>query len=170
MATMAGITIPCPPVRRTNDEEAMVITSPPRRRTLDDARFILVIGKTSSINMLIVLICFHSMISYILTRRIYYPGGPGSGKSTICARLAADLDLIHLDLDAMLLDLEEYGPEGAAAVVTAAREEGRPVPVGLIMTLLMEKIHRRVEKGDCTFLLDGFPGSISDYFHCARVS
>ncbi|GAD96867.1 cytidylate kinase [Paecilomyces variotii No. 5] len=149
---MAGITIPSPPVRRSEDEDPIVITSPPRRRTLDDARFILIIA----------------IIGYILKRRIYYPGGPGSGKSTVCARLAADLDLIHLDVDAMLLEFEGSGPDGAAAVARSARQKGRSVPVGLIISLLQEEILWRLEEGDCTFLLDGFPGDIDQYFDYAR--
>ncbi|KAJ9256935.1 hypothetical protein DTO212C5_8950 [Paecilomyces variotii] len=135
---MEGVWIPSPPVRRTNDGDPMVITSPPLRRTLDDATVIFVIG------------------------------GPGSGKSTHCARLAAELDLIHLDVDAMLLGFEQTGPAGAVAAVKSAREEGKLPPVGLIMTLIKDEITWHVEDGDCTFLLDGFPCSIDHYLDYSR--
>lgn len=100
-----------------------------------------------------------------------HPGGPGAGKTTLCARLAEDLGLIHLCPGQMLRKIEETGPLGTWNVVKDAIHEGKLCPIGLIMHLLQREIVLRMrESGARTFLIDGFPRSTEQFFDFSRVS
>ncbi|KAL2010542.1 hypothetical protein VTN00DRAFT_6349 [Thermoascus crustaceus] len=99
---------------------------------------------------------------------IFVMGGPGAGKSTLCARLAEDLGLIHLCPGEMLREFEYTGPLGVWYVVKEAMDEGKLCPIGLIMYLLQAQILRHMKHGARAFLIDGFPRSTDQFFDFSR--
>ncbi|CAN0213153.1 unnamed protein product [Ectocarpus sp. 13 AM-2016] len=86
---------------------------------------------------------------------VFVLGGPGSGKGTHCARIAADFGYTHLSTGDLLREEQKKESELAIKIAECIRD-GQLVPSSTMVALLKEAIL----KGDSRrFLLDGFPRS-----------
>ncbi len=74
---------------------------------------------------------------------IFVLGGPGSGKGTLCARLAAELGATHLSAG----DLLRGAPDLAASL-----DKGHMAPSERTVSLLLDAM-----KPDGRYVVDGFP-------------
>ena len=79
-------------------------------------------------------------------------GGPGSGKSSQCARVAASLGYTHVEV-AKLLKQEVAEGGAAAAEIDAAMKAGQLVPTKTVS----EVLEKRMPRSAVPMLLDGFP-------------
>ncbi|KAJ3071274.1 hypothetical protein HDU98_005584 [Podochytrium sp. JEL0797] len=85
---------------------------------------------------------------------VFVLGGPGSGKGTVCVRLAKEFHLTHLSTgDLLRAELENGSDIGKKC--GALMEEGKIVPMAIILGLLKSAITRNLETPG--FLIDGFP-------------
>ncbi|CAN0177157.1 unnamed protein product [Ectocarpus sp. 6 AP-2014] len=86
---------------------------------------------------------------------VFVLGGPGSGKGTHCARIAAEFGYTHLSTGDLLREEQKKESELATKIAECIRD-GQLVPSSTMVALLKEAIL----KGDSKrFLLDGFPRS-----------
>eukprot|EP00927_Polykrikos_kofoidii_P047641 TRINITY_DN41900_c0_g1_i1.p1 TRINITY_DN41900_c0_g1~~TRINITY_DN41900_c0_g1_i1.p1 ORF type:complete len:1512 (+),score=345.39 TRINITY_DN41900_c0_g1_i1:119-4654(+) len=90
---------------------------------------------------------------------VFVCGGPSSGKSTLCARLAEELSFVdHVDF-AALLQAEEAAGTHLGTEIYKYRQAGAAVPDGLQLQLLTKRIcSKQGEPKRC--LLDGFPATL----------
>eukprot|EP01043_Picozoa_sp_COSAG02_P055174 COSAG02_NODE_6358_length_3627_cov_4.287698_4_plen_399_part_01 len=79
-------------------------------------------------------------------------GGPGSGKSSQCARLAGSLGYTHLSIGQALKAEANSGSE-AAAEISACISSGALVPTAIVAAVLQ----KHMNASDGPVLLDGFP-------------
>uniref|UniRef100_A0A7S1BLD7 Adenylate kinase n=1 Tax=Corethron hystrix TaxID=216773 RepID=A0A7S1BLD7_9STRA len=97
---------------------------------------------------------------------IFVLGGPGAGKRTLCARLAASANLDktkvhHLSVDELLRSAREKGGQ-VGHIINNCILSDHNVPSSVIMELLKEVIIDACSDGECSgvkrvFLMDGFP-------------
>jgi adenylate kinase family enzyme len=91
-------------------------------------------------------------------RVVLVVGGPGSGKGRLCARLAAECNVVHLSSGDLLRDeVARDTPLGRECASIMAR--GELVSSAVIVTLLRRRM--RAHPG-MRVLLDGFPRSIDN--------
>ncbi|KAH0984371.1 hypothetical protein GBA52_011548 [Prunus armeniaca] len=84
---------------------------------------------------------------------IYVLGGPGSGKSTLCAKIAPYFGFCHLSVGDLLEAEVETGSE-YGEMIEDCKKEGRLVPSDLVVKLLQQAMQRSQNK---KFVIDGFP-------------
>lgn len=88
---------------------------------------------------------------------IFMLGGPGSGKGTMCAKIAEEFGYVHLSTGDLLR--EELKTDSADA--TEAKkfiENGELVPTIIVIRLMLNAFNKP-EHANKKFLLDGFPRS-----------
>jgi adenylate kinase len=83
-------------------------------------------------------------------------GPPGAGKGTQAMRLRDDFDLPYIATGDLLREHKRRGNE-LGRQAASYMDEGRLVPDGLVIEMILDKIER---EGDDGFLLDGFPRTI----------
>ncbi|KAJ3021637.1 hypothetical protein HKX48_008118 [Thoreauomyces humboldtii] len=89
---------------------------------------------------------------------VFVLGGPGSGKGTQCVRLAKEFSLTHLSSgDLLRAEIENGSPIGKQ--VESIMQEGKMVPMALIMGLLRSAMEQKMDTPG--FLIDGFPRAMS---------
>ena len=86
-------------------------------------------------------------------RVLFVLGGPGAGKGTQCARLAAEFGMVHLSAGE-LLRAERASGSAEGAMIDEYIREGRIVPVAVSLGLVRRAMRAA---GACRFLVDGFP-------------
>lgn len=97
-------------------------------------------------------------------------GGPGSGKSTIATRLAADLGLIHLNPDEIVSRLEIIGSGDEWLAVKSTVDENGAVPDDLLSLLLKIEISKHLNAHQRVFLIEAFPRSYAQFMDLTSVS
>ena len=89
-----------------------------------------------------------------------FPGGPGVGKGTQCAKMVEDLGVVHLSIGEVLRSrastIQSQGID-----ITACMQAGELVPEELVQSVLEAEISTNVKAGRTHILLDGFPRSIA---------
>lgn len=101
-------------------------------------------------------------------RVLFVLGGPGSGKGTQCALLAANRGWIHLSAGD-LLRAERADPASEhGALIEKHISEGSIVPVEITIALLLAEIRNPKHKKKC-FLVDGFPRNADNLEGWERV-
>eukprot|EP00656_Telonema_subtile_P052492 TRINITY_DN733_c0_g1_i2.p1 TRINITY_DN733_c0_g1~~TRINITY_DN733_c0_g1_i2.p1 ORF type:complete len:513 (+),score=164.88 TRINITY_DN733_c0_g1_i2:181-1719(+) len=88
---------------------------------------------------------------------IFVLGGPGSGKGTQCARIAADYGFVHLSAGDLLREEIQQGTKDGAMIAGMIRE-GKIVPQEVTIRLLQRALHRHPDKNK--YLIDGFPRAL----------
>ncbi|KAJ3185685.1 hypothetical protein HDU85_001039 [Gaertneriomyces sp. JEL0708] len=95
---------------------------------------------------------YHSNVVFVL-------GGPGSGKGTQSTRLADEFSLTHLStgdlLRAEIVKKSSIGKECAELM-----QEGKMVPMRLVLGLVRAKMEEAIAEGAKGFLIDGFPRTV----------
>ncbi|VUC37026.1 unnamed protein product [Clonostachys rosea] len=87
-------------------------------------------------------------------------GGPGSGKTFVCERMAAVYGYEHVSL-AALIEEEANNPGSAhSSIINTCRSDRLPIPVDLSISLLKDRL--RQADGCRGVLLDGFPETMDD--------
>ncbi|CAJ0591611.1 unnamed protein product [Cylicocyclus nassatus] len=87
-------------------------------------------------------------------------GGPGSGKGTQCEKIVQKYGLSHLSSGDLLRDEVASGsPRGAQ--LSKIMEEGKLVPLEVVLDLIKEAMLKEVAKGSKGFLIDGYPREIA---------
>mmetsp|Transcript_14622 Transcript_14622/g.20753 ORF Transcript_14622/g.20753 Transcript_14622/m.20753 type:complete len:513 (-) Transcript_14622:137-1675(-) len=77
---------------------------------------------------------------------VFVVGGPGSGKSTQCARLAEEFGVVHLSTGDLLKD----------------EQNNADSPSSDSLSLLQDAISKYSSQGKLNFVVDGFPGSFEN--------
>lgn len=103
---------------------------------------------------------------------IFVVGGPGSGRTTQCSRIASHYmqDAVYDHLDAYSLLAEEAQVPGSAAGATIAEhlEVGSPPPEELVVEVLRRAMEARGWGGG-RYVISGFPQTRADLEHWQRV-
>ncbi|KAJ4707197.1 UMP-CMP kinase [Melia azedarach] len=84
---------------------------------------------------------------------VYALGGPGSGKSTQCSKIAAHLGFCHLSAGDLLQAEVDSGSDWGK-MIQDSKKEGKLVPSEIIVKLLQKAMQGSQNK---KFLIDGFP-------------
>lgn len=87
---------------------------------------------------------------------VFVMGGPGSGKGTQCAKLIEKHKEIHHISTGDLLREELKSGSSEAKQLDALMKEGKMVPSEMVVDLILKALKFK-NKGNDTFLLDGFP-------------
>eukprot|EP00727_Mastigamoeba_balamuthi_P009054 m51a1_g4771 putative ura6p (402) ;mRNA; r:21801-23301 len=87
---------------------------------------------------------------------IFVLGGPGSGKGTMCERLADEFSLLHLSAGDLLRQESASGSEEGKMIEQLIRE-GQLVPQEITIGLLAKAI---MQSDKHTALVDGFPRAV----------
>jgi adenylate kinase len=96
----------------------------------------------------------HGLLSGHPAQQLVLLGPPGSGKSTVAARLAERLGLDHVETGSLFRRLAAQDSE-LGREVAAAAAAGRLVPDDLVERVVREQLERLpAERG---YVLDGFP-------------
>ncbi len=92
----------------------------------------------------------------------FTPGGPGSGKGTLCARIMEEFGgFMHISAGDLLRNEVATGTERGKMVKEIMRQ-GQLVPPEVTVTLLRQEI-LSVHKEAVGFLIDGFPRKLSQH-------
>jgi len=89
---------------------------------------------------------------------IFFVGGPGAGKGTICARISKKYNYCHLSAGDLLREEVSKGSE-RGQMIQEIIKEGALVPQDITISLLRDAM--REHKDVTGFLIDGFPREIS---------
>ncbi|KAE8161835.1 P-loop containing nucleoside triphosphate hydrolase protein [Aspergillus tamarii] len=100
---------------------------------------------------------------------VFLIGGPGSGKSTIATRLAADLGLVHLNPEEIVSRLEITGPEDEWLVVKHTMDENGTVPDDILSLLLKIEISKHLSAHQRVFLIEAFPRSYAQFMEFTSI-
>lgn len=87
-------------------------------------------------------------------------GGPGAGKGTMCARLATDLNLVHLSVGDLLRAEAEKPPLPSTADIKALMKDGKLLSTEYVQHIIETYICQSQSRGYHRFLVDGFPRSV----------
>jgi UMP-CMP kinase len=85
---------------------------------------------------------------------VFVLGGPGAGKGTQCAKLAANFDFVHLSAGDLLRAEKSKPGSNHAELINTYIKEGKIVPVEITVQLLLNAMDANRGK---RFLIDGFP-------------
>ncbi|KAH9739568.1 UMP-CMP kinase 3 [Citrus sinensis] len=104
------------------------------------------------------LICFIYLqnsgeVSSNQSKVVYVLGGPGSGKSTQCSKIAKHLGFRHLSAGD-LLEAEAESGSNDGKMIREYKKEGKLVPSEIIVKLLQKAMQESQNKN---FVIDGFP-------------
>ncbi|OGM40538.1 adenylate kinase 3 [Aspergillus bombycis] len=100
---------------------------------------------------------------------VFLIGGPGSGKSTIATRLAADLGFIHLDPDGIISRLGITGPEDEWLAVKNSMDENGAVPDCIVSLLLKIEIFKHLNAHESVFVIEAFPRSYAQFMEFTSI-
>ena len=89
-----------------------------------------------------------------------FPGGPGVGKGTQCARLVTDLGVSHLSVGDLLRNEADKILAKQEIDIVAFMRDGKLVPKETVQGVLEDAIVLSVRAGKTRILLDGFPRSM----------
>ncbi|CAN6574566.1 unnamed protein product [Malus baccata var. baccata] len=92
-------------------------------------------------------------------------GGPGSGKSTQCAKIVSHFGFCHLNAGDLLEAEAEAGSE-YSKMIKDFKKERRLVPSDLVVKLLQQAMQRSRNK---EFLVDGFPRNEENIAAAERI-
>ncbi|KAL6606347.1 hypothetical protein ACP70R_042000 [Stipagrostis hirtigluma subsp. patula] len=84
---------------------------------------------------------------------VFVLGGPGSGKSTQCAKIVNQFGFTHLSAGDLLREEAKSHTE-QGMIIKNLMHEGKLVPSEIIVNLLLKAM---LESGNDKFLIDGFP-------------
>jgi adenylate kinase len=88
---------------------------------------------------------------------VFVVGGPGAGKGTQCERIVKEFGYVHLSTGDLLRDAKENGHSEDGEMISRFMEEGKLVPIGVVMKLLKKAMEENSKIGNNKFLIDGFP-------------
>ncbi|KAF2789849.1 P-loop containing nucleoside triphosphate hydrolase protein [Melanomma pulvis-pyrius CBS 109.77] len=86
---------------------------------------------------------------------IFIIGAPGSGKGTLCKRLAEEYGFSHLSVGDLLRDVTSSSNTDVTIIDTV--KSGELVPVEVLAPMLKGRVDKGKEDGQMKILLDGFP-------------
>ncbi|CAE7617867.1 CMPK, partial [Symbiodinium pilosum] len=89
---------------------------------------------------------------------IFVLGGPGAGKGTQCARIAANFGFQHLSAGDLLREERKRPGSELGELIESHIKEGKLVPVSVVVRLLQKAMEQRGWE-DGKYLIDGFPRS-----------
>ncbi len=89
--------------------------------------------------------------------RVIFVGAPGSGKGTQAEKLAAELQIPHIDTGSLLREERASGSE-EGKLADKYMSEGQLVPMELVVKIIRNRVMKPDTKGG--FILDGFPRSV----------
>ncbi|CAE7584406.1 cmpk [Symbiodinium natans] len=89
---------------------------------------------------------------------IFVLGGPGAGKGTQCARIAANFGFQHLSAGDLLREERKRPGSELGELIESHIKEGKLVPVSVVVRLLQKAMEERGWE-DGKYLIDGFPRS-----------
>lgn len=92
---------------------------------------------------------------------VFVLGGPGAGKGTVCHRLAATGQFVHLSAGELLRAERSTGSE-VAELIESCIVEGKIVPAYVTVSLLRKAMEREGWSRQI-FLIDGFPRNFENY-------
>ncbi|XP_044743881.1 adenylate kinase isoenzyme 1 [Chrysoperla carnea] len=87
---------------------------------------------------------------------IWVLGGPGSGKGTQCDKIVATYNFEHIS-SGDLLRLEVSKQSERAQALQAIMNEGKLVPMDIVLDLIREAMLEGLKKNKNGFLIDGYP-------------
>ena len=88
-----------------------------------------------------------------------HPGGPGVGKGTQCARLAADLGLVHISVGELLREDAVMPSLNRDLQIETIMRNASLVPYYYVRNILDICLVKHMRNGRVNFLIDGFPRS-----------
>ncbi|KAJ3069560.1 hypothetical protein HDU98_007379 [Podochytrium sp. JEL0797] len=97
---------------------------------------------------------------------VFVIGGPGSGKGTVCARLAKEFELTHLSTGDLLRAEVAAGTE-IGRLCNQLMRDGQIVPMSVVIELLQVTIASDSESRG--FLIDGFPRAVDQAVEFERA-
>ncbi|CAJ1438493.1 unnamed protein product [Effrenium voratum] len=92
---------------------------------------------------------------------IFVLGGPGAGKGTQCARIAANFGFQHLSAGDLLREERKRPGSELGELIESHIKEGKLVPVSIVVRLLQKAMEERGWE-DGKYLIDGFPRSFEN--------
>jgi len=99
----------------------------------------------------------------VLPTLVFVSGGPASGKSTICARMAREFGFVPLSTSALLRDEVSDKSSSVGKEIAALQASRSPIPPRTLVQLLRQAISRHVTKdGSLYFVCDDFPTNMSE--------
>jgi hypothetical protein len=101
---------------------------------------------------------------------IFVVGAPGSGKGTLCKRLANEFDMYHLSIGDYLRELchdsGEQTPDTLCVLdldtLRANLKARKLIDSATIVSIIRSKMVQEQSKGKISFLVDGFPRAIDN--------
>ena len=96
-----------------------------------------------------------------LLRVVFVLGGPGSGKGTQCARIAAHFRHCHLSAGELLRKEQEREDWQFGQVIRETIVRGKIVPSQITVGLLLRQMELE-RKRTQNFLIDGFPRNVEN--------
>ena len=91
-------------------------------------------------------------------RMVLVMGGPGSGKATLCARLASKYGCVHLSIEKLMRSEVREETETGRAIAEMVKG-GKIVPAHLHLSLLKKAM---AKQPNAACLIDGFPRSVDN--------
>ncbi|PNS14671.1 Uridylate kinase isoform B [Sphaceloma murrayae] len=91
---------------------------------------------------------------------IFVIGAPGSGKGTLCSRLALENDFVHLSVGDLLRQASSAGSEVLDQTVVECVRKAELIPAKTLAKVLATHVGRGKENRQCRFIVDGFPRDI----------
>ena len=82
-------------------------------------------------------------------------GGPGSGKGTVCSKLADQHGFVHLCMDDLLKEERDSGSQDGQLIGNIILKDG-VVPADIAVNLIKRAMEKNGQTGK-KFLIEGFP-------------
>lgn len=90
---------------------------------------------------------------------IFVLGAPGSGKGTLCSRLAAEHGFYHLSVGDFLRNYTKSAINKQTVTIHQHLEQHKLLPGTMLMPLLLDKIEEAQTDKE-VYLIDGFPRNL----------